>query len=101
MEVINAIGNLRYLIIGTAFCERDMAVVSWHLCPSLLAGELARVSVPAEGFMTHLKPGDRTVTMSQATGMARRFLPKVLREGQVSGFCAMHHTRITLPQDRR
>jgi ribonuclease BN (tRNA processing enzyme) len=37
-EVINAIGNLRYLIIETAFCERDrdMAVVSWHLCPSPL-----------------------------------------------------------------
>ncbi len=102
-EAINAIGNLRYLIIETAFCERDrdMAAVSRHLCPSLLAGELARLSVPAEVFMTHLKPGDRAVTMSQATGLARRFLPKALRERQVSEFCATHHTRITLPQDRR
>jgi hypothetical protein len=66
-----------------------------------LAGELAKLSVPAEVFMTHLKPRDRTVTTSLATGMARRFLPKVLREGQVSEFCATHHTRITLPQDRR
>ena len=43
---VNQIDNLRYLIIETAFCnrEKDLAVASKHLCPSLLAEELANSS---------------------------------------------------------
>ncbi|MGF6920678.1 3',5'-cyclic-nucleotide phosphodiesterase [Paraburkholderia sp. 40] len=87
-EAINAIGNLRYLIIETAFCQRDydFAVVSQHLCPSLLADELAKLRVPAEVYITHLKPSDRAVTIIQVTDVAGRFLPKALREGQVFEF---------------
>jgi len=44
---VNKISNLKYLIIETAFCnkERELAVISKHLCPSLLAEELANSNV--------------------------------------------------------
>ena len=42
---VNQIANLRYLIIETALSdrERDLALASKHLCPSLLAEELAKL----------------------------------------------------------
>ena len=59
-NVVNKINNLRYLIIETAFSnsEKELAVVSKHLCPSMLAEELAKFSREAEVFITHLKPGE-------------------------------------------
>jgi ribonuclease BN (tRNA processing enzyme) len=49
-QEINRIGNLRYIIIETAFCnsEKDMAIASKHLCPSMLAEELSKLALPAE-----------------------------------------------------
>ena len=57
-QVINQVANLRYLIIETAFSNRDeaLALSSRHLCPRLLFAELAKLAVPAEVFVTHLKP---------------------------------------------
>ena len=59
-KVVNRIPNLKYLIIETAFCNREkqLAVASKHLCPSLLAEELAKLERSAEIFITHLKPGE-------------------------------------------
>ena len=64
-SVVNKIENLRYLIIETAFSnmEKDMAVLSKHLCPSLLADELAKLKREAEVFITHLKPGEVEITL--------------------------------------
>lgn len=60
---VNAIDNLRYLIIESALsdAERELAAASKHLCPSLLADELAKLTASPEIFITHLKPreGDR------------------------------------------
>ena len=58
-KVVNKITNLRYLIIETAFCnrERELAVAAKHFCPSLLAEELPKLERSAEIFITHLKPG--------------------------------------------
>ncbi|MFX5574568.1 hypothetical protein ABTD77_19200, partial [Acinetobacter baumannii] len=41
-EALNRIGQLRYLIIEAAFANRDreLALLSKHLCPSLLLEEL-------------------------------------------------------------
>ena len=57
---VNKIENLRYLIIETAFCnrERDLAIASKHLCPSMLADELAKLKRKSEVYITHLKPGE-------------------------------------------
>ena len=59
-EVVNRIDNLRYLIIETAFSNEDknLALLSKHLCPSTLAEELLKLKRKAEIYITHLKPGE-------------------------------------------
>jgi ribonuclease BN (tRNA processing enzyme) len=50
-KVVNRTPNLRYLIIETAFSnkERDIAVASKHLCPRMLAEELEKMRAVARG----------------------------------------------------
>lgn len=66
---VNAIANLKYLIIETALSdrERELAVLSKHLCPSLLAQELARLRHAPEIYITHLKPRESEFIMQQVT----------------------------------
>lgn len=66
-RVVNQIDNLRYLIIETAFSdsERELAILSKHLCPSLLIDELQKLRRDPEVFITHLKPGELELTMQQ------------------------------------
>ncbi len=66
-EVINRIENLRYLIVETAFSdsEKELAVLSKHFCPSMLAQDLLKFSRDAEIYITHLKPGEVELTMKQ------------------------------------
>jgi ribonuclease BN (tRNA processing enzyme) len=44
-KVVNRIPKLKYVIIETAFCNQDkeLAIASKHLCPSMLADELAKL----------------------------------------------------------
>jgi ribonuclease BN (tRNA processing enzyme) len=83
-KVVNAIGNLRYLIIETAFCnrERDLAIASKHLCPSMLAEELAKLTRPAEIYITHLKPGEPDLIMQEIDQCVGALKPCMLRNGQ-------------------
>src|SRR6478752_5922045 len=72
-KVVNSTRNLKYLIIETAFSnkERDIAIASRHLCPQMLAEELEKMRVTPEIYITHLKPGEGALTMkevSQAAG---------------------------------
>lgn len=85
---VNAIGNLRYLIIETAFCnqEKDLAVASKHLCPSLLAAELSKLKVPAEIYITHLKPGEGELTMREVQDGAAQWNPRMLQGKQIFEF---------------
>jgi ribonuclease BN (tRNA processing enzyme) len=64
-EVVNQIKNLRYLIMETAFSngEKEVATLSKHLCPGLLADELAKYNGDAEVFITHLKPEEGELIM--------------------------------------
>ena len=66
-KVVNGIENLRYLIIETAFSDKDreLAKLALHLCPSMLADELAKLKRPAEIFITHLKPSEIELTMQE------------------------------------
>jgi len=87
-ETVNGIGNLRYLIIETAFCNRDYAIAmaSKHLCPSLLAEEISKLRLPVEIFITHIKPGDREPTMLEIAEAIHAYAPHVLEHGQVFEF---------------
>src|SRR5439155_543544 len=66
-RVVNRIRNLKFLIIETAFSnkERHLAEVSRHLCPQTLAEELAKLERNAEVFITHMKPGEIEPTMQE------------------------------------
>ncbi len=87
-NVVNKIANLRYLIIETAFCnrERNIAIASKHLCPSLLAEELAKLERDAEVFITHLKPGEIELTMQEIEECAGQHKPRMLQNNQVFEF---------------
>jgi Cft2 family RNA processing exonuclease len=82
---VNKIENLRYVIIETAFCnrEKELAVASKHLCPSLLADELRKLTRKADIYITHLKPGEVELTMREIQECAGRWGPRMLENNQV------------------
>jgi ribonuclease BN (tRNA processing enzyme) len=85
---VNRIANLKYLVIETAFCnrERQLAVVSKHLCPSLLAEDLGKLERKAEIYVTHLKPGEIELTMQEIEECAGQYHPRMLQNNQVFEF---------------
>lgn len=87
-KVANKIKNLRYLIIETAFSnsEKNLAILSKHLCPGLLSEELAKFKLNAEIYITHLKPGEMELTMQEIADCAYESHPKMLLNNQVIEF---------------
>ena len=83
-SVVNGIANLKYLIIETAFSnkEREIAMASKHLCPRMLAEELEKMRVRPEVFITHLKPGEGALTMKEVGEAAGRWRPRMLENNQ-------------------
>lgn len=71
-QVVNAIDNLKYLIIETAFsnAEAHLAKLSKHLCPNTLAAELTQIRRQPQVFITHLKPGEDTTIMQEVAANA-------------------------------
>lgn len=86
--VVNRIANLRYLLIETAFPNRDqmLAEISKHLCPKMLANELKKLSIPAEIYISHLKPSQIELTMAEIQACAGDFKPRMLQNNQVFEF---------------
>jgi len=64
---VNQVTNLKFLIIETAFSDKDrrLAELALHLCPSMLGEELAKLERPAEIYITHLKPAEIELTMQE------------------------------------
>lgn len=87
-EAVNRIGNLRYLIVETAFSDLDIdiALAAKHLCPKLLKEELAKLKQPAEIYITHLKPAEIHVTMKQIRECAAVYNPQMLQNNHVFEF---------------
>jgi len=87
-KVVNKIENLRYLIIESAFPDREMelAVISKHLCPSLLAVELGKLKRDAEIYVSHLSPGEMDLTMLEIEKSARGNRPQMLLNNQEFDF---------------
>jgi ribonuclease BN (tRNA processing enzyme) len=87
-RVVNAIGNLKFLIIETAFSnkERKLAEMARHLCPATLAEELAKLEVNAEIYITHLKPGEIEPTMLEIEECAGKYRPQMLQNNLVLEF---------------
>lgn len=87
-RVVNKIVNLRYLIIETAFSnqEKRLAVLSKHLCPSLLGQELAKLEREVSIFISHLKPGQIELIMGEIEECAGEFNPNMLQNHQIFEF---------------
>lgn len=85
---VNKIENLRYLIIEAAFSnhEKELAVLSKHLCPDLLALEMSQLKRQAEVFITHLKPDELELTMREIEQCLSDRQPKMLLNNQVFEF---------------
>jgi ribonuclease BN (tRNA processing enzyme) len=87
-KIVNRIANLKYLIIETAFSnkERHLAEISRHLCPSMLAEELKKLERNAEIYITHMKPGEIEPTMLEIEECAGAFRPRMLQNNLVLEF---------------
>jgi ribonuclease BN (tRNA processing enzyme) len=76
---VNQVANLKFLIIETAFSDKDrrLAELALHLCPAMLGEELAKLERPAEIYITHLKPAEIELTMQEIEELPgnRRLLP--------------------------
>lgn len=87
-QAINALPNLRHLIIETAFSDGQawLARASMHLCPGMLATELEKLVSSPKLHITHLKPGQSEATMTQLLALAGRLKPHMLQSGEVLVF---------------
>jgi ribonuclease BN (tRNA processing enzyme) len=87
-KAVNKIRNLRYLIIETAFSNREKALAqtSKHLCPSMLAEELSKLQLSPEIFVSHLKPGQIELTMQELEENIGDFRPRMLQNNHVFDF---------------
>lgn len=63
--------RIAQLVIETAFSddERALAEVSGHLCPSMLAAELAQLDADIRIAITHVKPGEMAAVTGQIAAM--------------------------------
>jgi ribonuclease BN (tRNA processing enzyme) len=66
-KYINKINNLKYIVIESALSdsERELAIISKHLCPELLAAELAKLELDPAIYVTHFKPREAELIMKQ------------------------------------
>jgi ribonuclease BN (tRNA processing enzyme) len=87
-DVVNGVENLKYLIIETAFSDKDrrLAELALHLCPSMLGEELAKLKRPAEVYITHLKPSEIELTMQEIEELSTPVRPRLLHNNQVFDF---------------
>ncbi|MFA7666676.1 MAG: 3',5'-cyclic-nucleotide phosphodiesterase [Burkholderiaceae bacterium] len=82
---VNGVEDLRFLIIETAFANRDqdLATTARHLYPIQLGEELAKLRREPQVLITHLKPSDRATIEREIEAWAGRFSPRVLERGEV------------------
>lgn len=88
IAAINALGELRHLIIETAFAneEHGLALASRHLCPSMLFAVLDELVASPQVHVTHLKPRADTLIMAQISAYRGRLRPRALEHGEVLSF---------------
>ena len=85
VAALNAIPDLRHLIIETSFENElaDIARASKHHWPASLAAELQALSVQPEVWITHLNPGNESAIMNELRAAAPGWGVEALLQGQV------------------
>ena len=83
--ILNQLPELKHLVIETSFAEREhtLALLSKHLCPSLLAEELAQLAQDPIVHITHLKPGAAEQIMQEIFATIHDRDIQMLQTGQV------------------
>jgi ribonuclease BN (tRNA processing enzyme) len=78
----NSCRNGRYLIVESAFPNRDLsiAVASKHYCPALLVPELTKLKSEPEIYVTHMKPGETQTILRELDESGRDIKPLVNRQ---------------------
>lgn len=87
-DYINSVDDLRFLLIETAFQEKEkeIAILSKHFYPSLLAQGLSRLQRPVDIFITHLKPGDEVSIMREIGQLVKNNVPLALPNNHILEF---------------
>lgn len=87
-QVVNTIPHLKTLIIESAFPdhEKNLAIVSKHLCPSLLEIELGKLTLFPDIFITHAKPGQFDNIKASIAHFKGPHKPQMLLNNQVFEF---------------
>ena len=82
---IDRIDNLRHVIVETSYPDAEcvLAQASGHLCPGMLADELARLKRPAEISITHLKPTQPDPIMAEIDARLGPGRVQRLRPGRI------------------
>ncbi len=85
IKALNAIPDLRHLIIETSFENDlvDIARASKHHWPDSLAEELSALTVQPEVWITHLKPGNEAAIMNELRAAAPGWGVEALMQEQV------------------
>jgi ribonuclease BN (tRNA processing enzyme) len=85
VAALNAIPDLRHLIIETSFENAlvEIAQASKHHWPDSLAAELQQLKVRATIWITHLKPGNEAAIMDELRLAAPDWTLTALQPGQV------------------
>lgn len=85
IAALNAIPDLRHLIIETSFENAlvGIAQASKHHWPDSLAAELQMLKVRPKVWITHLKPGNEDVIMDELRIVASDWTLTALQQGQV------------------
>ncbi len=86
-EALNAIPDLRHLVIETSFenALADIALASKHHWPDSLAKTLQELRVKPQVWITHLKPGNEAAIMRELRAAAPDWNLVALEQGQVIG----------------
>lgn len=87
-QAVNAIPDLRHLIIECAFPNREaqLAELSRHYWPDRLASELKKLKQPCRIHISHLKPGQAETTMEEINRCLQAFSPSMLQNDQILAF---------------
>lgn len=82
---LNAIANLRYLMIECTFLNREVAgaEASGHLRPDLLVQGLEQLNQRVHLLITHMEPGNEEATMAEIQAVAAKFKPERVKRGQI------------------
>jgi cAMP phosphodiesterase len=82
-RVLSACESLRVVLIETSFTDEEEALsrLSGHLCPRLLAAELAKLARAADIWITHLMPGEEDAIMAEIRAHLPDRVIRALRAG--------------------